>query len=838
MARDRCFIAASREFEAAQVSLDSDYSVLTQILLQGLNPKRAVSVTNFGLVDYINQNLDKKETQRPIYSNFGEPITLIRALGVTEVEDVPAESDVCPYKGLRYFDIADADYFFGREDLLNQLLDRVREKNFVAILGASGSGKSSVLRAGLLYQLQQGQRLSGSRDWQIKVMVPTKNPLQRLAELFVDPNLSTLDKATELDKAKELLAKGSQGLVTLTQVIDAPKLVIVIDQFEETFTPYTDREERTQFLACLLGALSPTESKFKLILGMRIDFLGKCFEQDYSGLGKLIQENLITVSPLNREQLQRAITLPAKKVNLQLEEGLVEQILKDSGDQPGILPLVQDTLTELWKQQDNNDLKLSVYAKLGGISGTLNKRATAFYEQLLDSEKEAVKHIFIELTQLGEGTEDTRRRVFKQDLITEKYSVTVIEEILQKLANERLIVMDEQGENLDKKVVVEVAHEALIREWILLRQWLDEDRANLLQQQKIEIKAQEWEKSGKKSDLLLQGFSLKEARKFQKEQAVQFPLDPRATDFIAKSIKKQRQNFLKLGVIPLVGVSILTFFGIRTYIVQSNWRIVQKTQGDTKRNLEKIKALESLVWWKASLANNSFQKNDLSGANLSYADLSGANLSYADLTKATLTDTNLTNANLTKATLTDTNLINANLTGAYLTDVTFADSTTLHNANLTSAYLIRVNFNEAQLSRTNFSYAKLDGANFKGIKLYSANFTDARLNYAILAGTDLNSANLSSAGLNGANLSYADFTGANLNDANISYANFTGADNLDNTQIKSACFWEEAIYQAHYDEKRNEWITDEKANQAFIKKLKNDKASDPKEQPNCSQWKL
>ncbi len=815
-ARDRCFIAASREFEAAQVSLDSEYSVLTQALLQGLDPQRQASITNFGLVDYLDQQLGNS-TQRPIYSNFGEPIILTRAIIPPTPPHLPtpsnpSHSDQCPYKGLRYFDIADADYFFGREDLINQLVDRVRQDNFLAILGASGSGKSSVLRAGLSYELRQGQRLSGSRHWSLKIIVPTAHPLQSLAKLFVDADLSVVNEAIEMDKTIEFLQKGGDSFKRLiARYLDKnfqSKFLLIIDQFEETFTLCEDLRERNQFLACLLGFLDTKQDEFKLILGMRIDFLGKCFEQDYYGLGKLIEANLITVLPLNSEQLQRAITEPAKKANLELEAGLVQQMLKDGGNQPGSLPLVQDTLTELWQQRVDNSLKLSVYVKLGGISGTLNKRATAFYKGLSDAEKETVKVIFLALTQLGEGTEDTRRRVLKQDLITAKYPEGVIDLMIQKLADERLIVTDKQGETTDKKRLIEVAHEALIREWKLLREWLDQDRANLLQQRKIEALAQEWENSGRKSAYLLVGFRLKEARKFQKEQALQYPLKKLGSDFIAKSLGKQQQNFWKLGIIPLIGVGVITFFGIRTYIVQSSWKIVQETQGDkdnVRRNVRSINALEDLAWWQESLKKISLEK-----ANLSQIQLQNANLERANLNRANLTDSNLNFAKLNRA-----NLTNANLTRA---ELNFAE---LYSADLKS-----VNLKSAELSPANLSSANLSSADLSNADLSSADLSSAEL---LLA--DLDSADLSSA-----ELLLADLDLANLDSANLTSANLIGVKNLTNAQIKSACFWNKAIYEGNYDQQKREWITDEKANQAFIKQLKQDKASDPEVEPDCSMW--
>ena len=798
LARDRCFIAASREFEAAQVSLDSEYSVLTQALLQGLDPQRQARITNLSLVDYLDQQLGTS-TQSPIYSNFGEPIILTRAIIPPTPSHLPnlpnsSHSDQCPYKGLRYFDIADADYFFGREDLIDQLIDRVRLDNFLAILGASGSGKSSVLRAGLSYELMQGQRLSGSRDWSLKIIVPTAHPLQSLAKLFVDANLSVVDEASEMDKALELLQKGGDYfthlIVGYLDKNSQSKFLLIIDQFEETFTLCEDLQERNQFLACLLELLASKQDEFKLILGMRIDFLGKCFEQDYHGLGKLIEANLIAVSPLNSEQLQRAITEPAKKANLELEAGLVEQMLKDGGNQPGSLPLVQDTLTELWQQRVDNSLKLSVYVKLGGISGTLNKRATAFYNALFVSEKETVKHIFLALIQLGEGTEDTRRRFLKQDLITVKYGEGVIDVMIQKLADERLIVTDKPGETTDKKMVIEVAHEALIREWQLLRQWLDQDRANLLQQRKIEASAQEWENSGRKSAYLLVGFRLKEAIKFQKEQALQYPLKKLGSDFIAKSVDKQRQNFWKLGVIPLVSVSTATFFVIRSQIIQSNTKLINETKGN-EYNIERNKAVESLVFWKESFGNISLEEADLHNIIIPHANLKNTNLKNANLKNA-----NLSSANLEEASLKDANLSSANLS----------------SANLTRAKLITANLITANLEGANLEGANLEDAVLCGANLYGANLEGANLYNADLCGADLYRANLHNAIL--------------IREVEIPI----------NTEIKSACFWDKAIYKGYFDKQKGELIIDEKANQAVIAKLKQDKSSDPKDEPYCGTW--
>lgn len=548
--KSRCFIAASKEFEVAYEELGSPYSVLTQVLRKGLDPKRCPNrwVTNISLTDYLDQHL-KGASQTPLFTNFGEPIKLT-CFNPGEVYSptIPtSSSEICPYKGLRYFDCNEEDpkYFYGREELTDQLLDKIRQSDFLAIVGPSGSGKSSVLRAGLLYQLQQGRKLAGFSNWKIQILVPTEQPMQSLAETFLNSNLSLVERASQLKQAKELLADSSEGLKLLIEASDTRRFVIVVDQFEEVFTLCQDGNERQQFLECLLGAVEKAQGKLCLILAMRADFLGKCLEQEYSGLGKKIQENLVSVTPMNREQLQEAIALPAQQVNLGVEEALIEQMLREIEGSPGSLPLLEYTLTRLWEETTDNQLKLATYVNLGGISGTLNRRATEVYQQFNDTERQIAKQVFLCLTQLGEGTEDTRRRVLKPDLMTEKHSQFQIEQVIQKLANEKLIVTDEQtgkGDVSQRVVVIDVAHEALIRGWDLLREWLDENRDALRKQRKIEEEAKYWLEKGKNKELLWFGFRLAEAEELLGEYEVS--LSPLAKDFLEASIQEELRSYL------------------------------------------------------------------------------------------------------------------------------------------------------------------------------------------------------------------------------------------------------------------------------------------------------
>ncbi|MEO0491484.1 MAG: caspase family protein, partial [Cyanobacteria bacterium J06659_2] len=230
LARDRSFIAASRAYEPAYEEITGDHSVLTQALLDGLEPTRLRDrwVTNLALTDFINETL-KTEIQTPVCNNAGEPINLTRAwqqpAAVTPAT-VKTDKAICPYKGLSYFDDNNEDYryFYGRQSLTDELLDAVRQSNFVAIAGASGSGKSSVLRAGLLHQLRVGRRIFGSDQWEVRLMVPGETPCQNLAAAFIDETLSRVERAEQQGKAETLINGGAAGLRRLVQTAEAARV--------------------------------------------------------------------------------------------------------------------------------------------------------------------------------------------------------------------------------------------------------------------------------------------------------------------------------------------------------------------------------------------------------------------------------------------------------------------------------------------------------------------------------------------------------------------------------------------------------------------------------------
>ena len=530
----RCFIAASRDYQEAYESASGQHGLLTEVLLRGLKANNS-RVDNHTLTDFIKRHL-KHSIQQPSIHNSGSRIVLTQQF----VKEKTTEIKVfCPYKGLRFFDETDAKYFHGRDSLTDELIEKVRLGNFLAVLGVSGSGKSSVVRAGLLHHLKLGQKLGESHQWRIcQPVTPAeqqRTPLENLAQVLVTDNLPPATRIKELESINSLLQKGSAGLKPLIEAIEAPRIVLIIDQFEEFFTR-CNPDERQQFFDCVLGCLPPPQtpvSKLCVVMTMRADFLGKCAEQDYAGLTRYIDAHQVTVTPMTETELTAAISEPAKQVGLDLEPELITKMLKEVKG-PGHLPLLQYTLTKLWKHQQMNCLTLTEYERLGGVQGTLQKAADEAYATLTSAQQSVAQWIFLQLTQLGEGTEDTRKQVLKKDLVTAHYSETLIEQVLDKLVTARLVVVDKS------ETVVDVAHEALIRYWNPLRQWIDDNREFKRWKDVIHSETQDWVRAGRHQEELLRGSKLLQAEEQVKEHSKELHEDELA--FIQASITLRQQE--------------------------------------------------------------------------------------------------------------------------------------------------------------------------------------------------------------------------------------------------------------------------------------------------------
>ena len=452
----------------------------------------------------------------------------------------------CPYRGLEVFDVEHAPFFFGREALTEWLIVKLRaspsgqENRFLAILGASGSGKSSLARAGLIPAIKRGE-LVGSCEWPVVIFKPGRDPIESLAVA-----LAGLDGATRPSPvAVQGLMSGLQAtentlhLTTRLTLRDAPpaRLVLLVDQFEEIFTLCEDEKTRKALFANLLYAATITGGQTIVLLTMRADFYGKC--GPYPALAAAMSDHQLLVGPMTEDELRRAIERPAQLAGGEFEPGLVAMLLQDVAGQPGSLPLLQFALMELWQRREGRRLTVAAYRAIGGLQGALESRANEVLGTFDDTERETCRRIFLRLTQPGEGTEDTKRRASFDELVPAGSDAESVESVISRLADARLITT--KGDPKDSgEASVEVAHEALIRGWGRLRQWVEADRAGLRTQSRLSEAAHDWDQAGREPSLLFAGARLATAREWAESHPGE--LSPLEVDFLAAGLTAEQNR--------------------------------------------------------------------------------------------------------------------------------------------------------------------------------------------------------------------------------------------------------------------------------------------------------
>ncbi len=506
-------ITATRSNEPA-IEQKYQNGLFTEKLLAALNPKDKPDgiVNSHKLAKYIKQEMSKT-SQAPQIRVSERTILLTSQFQKKDFQDK------CPYRSLDFFTAQpeDAVVFYGRTRIVADLIEKVAaKKRLIGVLGHSGSGKSSLLRAGLLYQLKTiGQRIPGSDKWHyLKIITPTNEPLQKLADAIGD-------------RAK------------LKQKIDTP-IILIIDQFEECFT-MCDENTSGAFIKEIEALLAEIPN-LQIILGMRSDFRREW--RNYPEFNEQISK--FNVEKLNSDEIREAIEKPAELVGLGIEPGLTEKLVADVGDYPESLPLLQFTLTELWKEsrkQKDTFLRIQTYEDLGKIEGTLEKRADEVYQKLLESDKEQkkalknqeiAKRLFLEMTQIGDISV-TRRRVCLEELANSYHSFEELDKVTKILANKdnRLILRTDDS----RGIVVEVVHEALIRDWGQLREWQKQSKDGIIVERKIEAAARDWLSNKKKDDYLFFGEKLSIGEVYLEKYGKRGMLDGLAEEFINESIK-------------------------------------------------------------------------------------------------------------------------------------------------------------------------------------------------------------------------------------------------------------------------------------------------------------
>jgi len=427
------------------------------------------------------------------------------AIEPTAIEaKAPAKDVKNPFKGLHAYEEADAADFFGREALTQTLVARLASAGdtarFLAVVGPSGSGKSSVVRAGLIPALRH-EALPGSSHWFIVEMLPGAHPMEELEaallRIAVNPPESLLNQLREDDRG---LARAIKRVLP----VDDSQLLLVIDQFEEIFTLIEDETARAHFLNSLYIAVTELHGRLWVILTLRADFYDRPLL--YEHFAALMQARTEVIVPLSADELSQAIVQPAARVGVTVEANLIAVIVKDLGEQPGALPLLQFALTELFERREGRTMSLAAYRANGGVLGTLARRADELYNALSPAAQELAHQLFLRLVTPGEGMEDTRRRVLVAEMVTLPGSERVVDEVFDTFGQHRLLTFD--CDPVTRGPTVEVAHEALIRNWGRLRSWLNTSREALYVERRMLTAATEWARAGHDPSFLASGARL------------------------------------------------------------------------------------------------------------------------------------------------------------------------------------------------------------------------------------------------------------------------------------------------------------------------------------------
>ncbi|GGW16304.1 hypothetical protein GCM10010501_32010 [Streptomyces libani subsp. rufus] len=433
----------------------------------------------------------------------------------------PDQDRPCPYVGLAAFQPEDASLFFGRERLTADLVARVRAGRFVAVFGASGSGKSSLLRAGMVPRLN-GHDTNGCPGWPTLLFTPGAHPLEECAA-----RLAAFTSGTATVLHRELSGDPRSLHQTVLQALaasDAPDgtdLVLVVDQFEEVFTLCQDRTERDRFIDALLTAARAANSRTRVVIGVRADFYANCSQ--HPELVAALQDAQVLVGPMTTEELRRAISRPAVRSECAVETALLARVVAEATGQAGVLPLVSHAMRETWLRRRGNTLTLSGYETAGGITHALANTAEALYQQLTTEQQRLTRSVLLQMVALGDGTDDTKRPLPREDLGPDTDAV------LDLLARARLVTLDRDS--------AELTHEALLHAWPRLRRWIDEDRAGLLMHQQVSEAAAFWHRQGRDPGALYRGGVLAAARQWAATRGDTPDLGPRVDEFLAASAR-------------------------------------------------------------------------------------------------------------------------------------------------------------------------------------------------------------------------------------------------------------------------------------------------------------
>ena len=437
-------------------------------------------------------------------------------------------ASVLPFRGMQQFREEDEAFFFGRDAFTEKLSDLLKQKNLVGVVGPSGSGKSSVVHAGLLPRLRR-------EDWEIATLVPSDRPLRNLAGALLTmlkPDLEGINFVREVNElTKEFQEKTVAPRDAIEEVRrirgDAP-LILVVDQCEELFTLSLNPDERDLFISGLIDSVESLP--LKVVFTLRADFYASALAN--RRLADHMDQGIVNLGPMTHDEMRESIERPAAKVGLSFDHGLVELILQDIANEPGALPLLEFLLSTLWLRRDGELLSRGVYNEIGGVKGVIANVAEEAWATLNESQKEDARRIVLRLVQSREGTLSTRRRAAFSEFRPEYLPV------IKKLANSRILVT--ARDPVTGEEILDLAHEALISRWERLADWLRTDQEFLIWRQRLEFACDQWRRTNRDPSLLLIGPPLEEARKWDTSRPEY--LSKIENDFIGESLARDEKS--------------------------------------------------------------------------------------------------------------------------------------------------------------------------------------------------------------------------------------------------------------------------------------------------------
>jgi DNA-binding SARP family transcriptional activator/tRNA A-37 threonylcarbamoyl transferase component Bud32/WD40 repeat protein len=573
-------------------SASQDVQALAGLLAQSIGPTDEKAVADLLAVATTREDCPDVHSFIQAWEHaVGAGDTTSQAVGFTETRN--------PYKGLSAFEELDSPDFHGRDAEIEEIVATLVDHQMVAVVGPSGIGKSSIVRAGVIPALRNNA-IPESDQWLITDMLPGTYPYEELTTAL-------MRVATEMPSdLEEDLRRDPRGLARSVSryLPENQTVLLVIDQFEELFT-LASAEEREEFLSMLAAAIADDRSRVRIVITMRADFFDHPLR--FAALGDALRAGTIPISAPNEDSLQSMIVEPAAGVGVAFEAGLVDRIVVDVRNQPGALPLLEFSLTELFEARDSDLITLDSYGESGGVLGALGRRAETIHESLDPAAQDATRETFLRLVNVSDSGRATRRRARLTELERLGFSDVTLSVMLNSFADHRLVTFDRDPTT--RGPTVEVAHEAILTEWPRLADWIEDHREDLLLRSRLAVAVTDWETSDRSETYLLAGGRLQQHESWTTD--TELSLTDAEEEFLAASRSAEDERRAKRRRTRRL---VMSGFGIAAVVALVLAFVALVARNDAQDQAEQAEASEQTARESEALAEENAAAADANAA--------------------------------------------------------------------------------------------------------------------------------------------------------------------------------------------------------------------------------